>query len=399
MLLALVAYLSCSGYVNNFPQEDNAFGVKLPTTDVYNNSFAFLIADYGLATAAMSGECCQTDVADMMRKKRKDLEAAGKSLLFVGAGGDNFYWTGLKDAGKGADVQWQRWNTVYQGLNDVPWLATFGNHDHGDSDLYTTCPEKAPRVTVAGQPYASNQLDVDKGGYRPAIGNTHNFHLPDFSYRMGLAALNLEVFGIDQNYVDLPGIGGDATGHAKKLAACGGGESELGKRLQDIGHSGEALLAQYAAAGASNSSRTRNVLVLQHYPGVCASLEQTFRQSVPAGEQVDFRCSFGHTHNTVCENGTAAECKYSMNGGGGGCCANDVTKSQAGFGVLTFSASGGMNIELMSLGRPCVFEPAGMSAAERELAHRFDHGKEHTATFAAAKLEVNAAAGSSASGQ
>ena len=226
-------------YVNHFPTGDNAFGVKLPPSDVRNRSFAFLIADYGLATASMHGGCCQTDVADMMRAKRKELEAEGKSLLFVGAGGDNFYWTGLKDADAGGAVQWQRWETVYAGLNDVPWFGTMGNHDHGDSDVYGTCPEKAPRVTIGNQSYASNQLDTDKGGYRPADVAPHsaNFHLPDFNYRMSLDALNLEVFGLDQNYVDVSGIGGDAGGHKAVDATCGGGDAGLAARLQRIGHS------------------------------------------------------------------------------------------------------------------------------------------------------------------
>jgi hypothetical protein len=251
MLLATAAVTAAAasvlGYVNNFPLGDNAFGVKLPSSgDVYNRSFIFLIADFGLATDSMGGGCCQTDVADLMRSKRAELEAEGKSLLFVGAGGDNFYWTGLKDSDQGADTQWQRWSTVYQGLNDVPWFAALGNHDLGDSDLYATCPDKKPRVTIGGQAYASNQLDVDKGGYRPAaIGNVRNFHVPDFNYRATLDALNLEVFGLDQNYVDVGGIGGDASGHAQVDATCGGGDTALAHRLQDIGHSGEALLAKY----------------------------------------------------------------------------------------------------------------------------------------------------------
>jgi hypothetical protein len=95
---------------------------------------------------------------------------------------------------------------VYEGLNDVPWFAAMGNHDYGSTDLYATCPEKAPLKVINGQvsslpderrstdrlmrpypclvtqAYASNQLDEDKGGYR-AGGKTTNFHMPDFNYR------------------------------------------------------------------------------------------------------------------------------------------------------------------------------------------------------------------------
>ena len=153
---------------------------------------------------------------------------------------------------------------------------------------------------------------------------------------------------------------------------------------------GEHLLGKYAAAGAKAPHEVRNVLVLQHYPGLCAGLKQHFVQHAPAGEALDFRCSFGHTHDTKCEAGTDAQCEFAMNGGGGGCCANDVVNSQAGFGVLTFEPAGGMNIELMHLGRRCVFEPKGMSAAERKAADAHAHGTEHLASFAAAKLEANA---------
>ena len=127
LLLAQVllrARAASSPYVNHFPQADNAFGVRLPAADVRNSSFAFLVADFGLpppgtADASHPGQCCQTDVADMMRAKRAELEGAGKFLLFVGAAGDNFYHSGLLDEDKGGDLQWARWSAVYSGLTDV----------------------------------------------------------------------------------------------------------------------------------------------------------------------------------------------------------------------------------------------------------------------------------------
>ena len=105
------------------------------------------------------------------------------------------------------------------------------------------------------------------------------FHLPDFNYRATLNALNLEVFGIDQNYKDVSGIGGNNSTHVKVDEVCGGGEGALGDRLAAIGHSGEALLAASAARGASDPTQARNVLVLQHYPGLCASLKEKFVRS------------------------------------------------------------------------------------------------------------------------
>ena len=56
-------------------------------------------------------------------------------------------------------------------------------------------------------------------------------------------------------------------GSQKVNAVCGGGDGALADRLTAIGHSGEELLESAAAKGASDPSQTRNVLVLQHYPG------------------------------------------------------------------------------------------------------------------------------------
>ena len=180
------------------------------------------------------------------------------------------------------------------------------------------------------------------------------------SDRTTIDMLNLEIFGIDQNYKDVSGIGGNNSTHQRVNAVCGyAGDGALGTRLAAIGHSGEALLASSAAKGAHDPAQKRNVLVLQHYPGLCASLRAKYVASLPAGESVDFKCSFGHVHNTTCESGSAADCEFAMIGGGGGCCANDVTNSQAGFGLLTFNPAGGMNIELLRLGRHCNMAPTG----------------------------------------
>ena len=114
-MLLLLAALAGTGYINNYNESDNAYGVKLPATNVRANSFAFMVADFGLPPqpGIAVGDCCQTNVADLMRAKRAELEDAGKTLLFVAAGGDNFYSTGLKDFDKGGAAQWSRWSAVY----------------------------------------------------------------------------------------------------------------------------------------------------------------------------------------------------------------------------------------------------------------------------------------------
>lgn len=360
-------------YTNNFPTEDNAFGAPLAESGKAEDSFAFVFADYGLfASSTETGECCQTKVADAMRAKRAELEGLGKTLAFVGAGGDNFYWHGLNQADDytesnicGAD-QWARWGQVYDGLVDVPWLGAFGNHDWGNSDVYSTCPDLAPRVTIGGQPYASNQLDADKGGYRPE-GAPQNFHVPDYNYRYTIDALNLEVFGLDQNYQDGDGIGGDASGHDQVEATCGGHQVLL-DRLGAVGRSGERLLnASAAAFGAANASATRNVLAIQHYPDTCRRLADSFLAHAPAGQAVDFRCAFGHVHDSQCEAGTAADCAFAMVGSGGGCCDDPtlpLETGSAGFGLLTFLPGGGMQLEQITIGEPCELWPEGHVVTE-----------------------------------
>ena len=162
--LLLHAHL-CLGYTNNFPEVDNAFGVRLPTANVRNASFAFLVADFGLPPPGTTrspllddtfglpfagddladgqpGQCCQTDVADMMRAKRKELEAAGKSLLFVGAAGDNFYHSGLLDEDKGGDLavgEMERGLQRPHGCTCISEAKRRGGQTEG-TRTYTMCP-------------------------------------------------------------------------------------------------------------------------------------------------------------------------------------------------------------------------------------------------------------------
>lgn len=297
---------------------------------------------------------------------------------------------------------------------------------------------------MSSQAYGSNQLDEDKGGYR-AGGNDRNYHMPDcqatsaepapstshglrsagpaspfapvVNYRYTLDALNLEIYAVDQNYVDVGGIGGDAGGHAKRNSVCGG-EGQLTSRLQTVGHSGEQLLRWGAAKGAHDKSQKRNVLILQHYPGLCKGLADDFAGAAPeAADKLDVRCSFGtrhhapipchlhhtpsprhlshsttspagHTHETICETGKDADCASSMVGGGGGCCDGDVTGGGAGYGLLTF-LDGGMNVELIRLGKNCALWPSAATAEEVAQADRF--ADEHKQSYAADKAHCEPA--------
>ena len=391
-------------YYNNFPTQDDPFGVLPPNHVDDGNAFAFLIADHGLSqlpdnagdeyckdnpvikghhsspycrvnntlvwgTPATSGACCQTMVADRMRQKRRELESQGKRLIFVGAAGDNFYFDGLKPYEQGGKTQWDRWLSVYAGLNDVPWVNAFGNHDHGDGDVYATCPNKKPFAHVDKQGYACNQLDTDKGAFRPP--GAEKYRAPDFNFRMRLDALNLEVIVVDQNYFDVMGLGDWWRGRRKLLSTCGGGDDDLAKRLKSIGKAGEGLVVESAKLGAHDKKRKRRVLILQHYPQRCQPLTEMFVKAAPeAREDLDIRCAFGHVHRTECEDDDAerldwtdsTDCKNMMVGAGGGCCSkDDVTKGGikgAGFGVLHFPAAGRpMKVERVTLNRECNLLP------------------------------------------
>ena len=83
----LALFASAPSYVNHFPAHDNPYNIGLPADR--DASFAFLLADFGTDTIVPGHTpCCQLDVANAMRAKRAELEAQGKSLLFVAAGGD-----------------------------------------------------------------------------------------------------------------------------------------------------------------------------------------------------------------------------------------------------------------------------------------------------------------------
>ena len=116
----LALFASAPSYVNHFPAHDNPYNISLPADR--DASFAFLLADFGTDTIAPGHTpCCQLDVANAMRAKRAELEAQGKSLLFVAAGGDNFYYRGLPAADAEGKERWARWAGVYYNLTDVAY--------------------------------------------------------------------------------------------------------------------------------------------------------------------------------------------------------------------------------------------------------------------------------------
>jgi len=101
-----------------------------------------------------------------------------------------------------------------------------GNHDYGDTDPTAACPGAGNYATVGGQKYGSNQMNSDKNPRRPSWASY--YHLPDYNYHYEIAEVGLELIAVDQNAVDVGGLGGDSSGHRKTFEICGGEGSVSG---------------------------------------------------------------------------------------------------------------------------------------------------------------------------
>lgn len=378
-------------YTNHYPSGDDAFGLLPPGAEDDGSSVGFLLGDHGLSEkkdfakpgdlfrpGEVGGECCQLDVADLMRKRRLELENENKTLRFILVMGDNFYFDGLKNYTEGGWAQWERWLKVYEGLTDVPWLATLGNHDLGDGDRHATCPWRRPLASIKEQPYACNQLDADKGGSRPP--GTESYHLPDFNWETRVAALNLEIYSLDQNYEWAPAMGDFHRGRPAMDEACSGGDFATMERLAAVTAAGERMLVAGAKRLPAGRTRKRRVVLMQHYDKRCEHLAEMFVRAVPEEERalVEILCTFGHDHATRCDgggekeqSGAGSDCKHLLVGGGGGCCGGHIVErggdTGAGFAVLGFPPGGGMEVERVALGRTCVLDP--YSTPARQPAH------------------------------
>lgn len=227
----------------------------------------------------------------------KKYEAQGKKCLFVGALGDNFYASGLSDAG-----QWKsQWGDVYgtatpgSGLYDIPWLATMGNHDLGSADPACACGGKC------------NQFN---GVNRP--NGTEKYWMKDHNWNYYIKEVELEIIGLNTNIDDLHGLGGNGCGGGAKLVCeqCGG-QDKVGAFLTEKSNEGKALLKQRAQQSAATTA-----VILQHYPGVGSSLKQQFESDNNGKAKVI--TAYGHAHDQVCHGGAGAACDVILSGGGGG---------------------------------------------------------------------------------
>eukprot|EP01062_Namystynia_karyoxenos_P006873 TRINITY_DN123_c1_g1_i1.p1 TRINITY_DN123_c1_g1~~TRINITY_DN123_c1_g1_i1.p1 ORF type:complete len:408 (+),score=83.98 TRINITY_DN123_c1_g1_i1:169-1392(+) len=333
---------SPSGWVNHY-DGNNPLGISADSRR--SNNYFLILGDWGKFGGP--GDC-QSQVAGRMKAYIKSQEAQGRKLLFVAVVGDNFYWSG-NDPSRSWSTQW---STAY-GIEDpasplfgVPWLAVLGNHDYGDTDLHSACPWVAPMATVGGQAYSSTQMNQDKNPSRP--GWTSKYWLPDYSYHYEIPEASLELIAVDQNYVDINGLGGDPSGHQKAFAACGG-EGTVSDFLGKVGRSGEDLLRERAAKGSAST-----VVIIQHYPSRGDAVKQIFDGAVPSGRKVTSVSAFGHTHDQQCQRTNSfGQCDLILTGGGGGCCQDDLDHNTfAGFTAihLTDGENGGYTADLTSPG-------------------------------------------------
>lgn len=315
-----------------------------------SDNYYLVIGDNGGCAGGCDG-CCdwQKQVAARMKAyvdNRKN-ENTNSTLLFIILVGDNFYWNGVS-AGRFEET----WQDIYKELaTDYPWFVIMGNHDFGNSDPEGLCPFFNPRMVCSGpgsgcggarpfsnqtQTYACNQLNVDKGGIG---GNTRtNFHMPDFMYFHTIPDLDFEMIGMDYNYYDFEGLGGNGygpTGGARDVAKACGGTDRVKDSLSRLRDASNKILKIRADAAAS-----KNVAIFSHYPDWAQegiNLRQKFLDEVHNLDKQGMRVLnfYGHTHIQQCDR--HAEANYSgctdfLTGGGGGCCGD----TPAGFVAITF---------------------------------------------------------------
>lgn len=317
-------------------------------------------------------QCCemQKAVAQKMNVYVAQKQSANPNskLLFVLLVGDNMYWTGASTGRFNAT-----WYSVYGPvLTSVPWFVIMGNHDFGNSDPEMACPFISPRfvcndtnknsVACGGtapysagiQSYASNALNVDKGGVDAKVPNRQNWFQPDFFFYYSIPALDFELIGLDTNWFCRECLGGNGYGYnggAQLLARRCGGKANLLNTLALLKNGSFDLLRKRATAAAS-----KNVAIFSHYPdsyqgGV--NLRQQFMSDMPIEKQNTTKVFnfFGHDHAQRCNgNSSTGECVDFLTGGSGGCCStSDVP---AGFVALSFDGNGYQKVDCF-LDAPC----------------------------------------------
>jgi hypothetical protein len=322
--------------------------IQIKPDPIPDNNYFILIGDWGGVSANANLGSSQLAVAKMMKDYYNE-QGINRKLLFVATLGDNFYYTGHDGT---AEMWNSTWKHVYgpnskddTDLTNVPWFAVMGNHDFGNNDPWSICPEKSPQVRIVNKTaYNCNQLDNDKqivSRQRPS--DTDNYVMPDFCYNYEIPELNFELIALSCDYTDSPkGIGGDGTDEKCGDHMCGafqtsvncGSPQAMTDKLRSIYNAGQDLLIERA----KNSEMT-NILITNHYPDVENELKNTFISNTPETKKArqTVITAGGHDHNTYCIQQQDEElCLSIVSGGGGGCCTTAPTANVSGFYVVHF---------------------------------------------------------------
>jgi hypothetical protein len=361
------------GYHPHFDTSPDYLNIAARAAGVQGNAgeladnYYLVISDQGGCDGGCRA-CCSTQ--RQVAQKMRDYVAARKArrphsqLLFVLAGGDNFYWNGAS-AGRFKGT----WSDVYgPELTSVPWFAIMGNHDYGNADSGAGCPNVSPRFTchanshskacggprpysVESQGYDSNALNADKGGVDGAL--RANWHQPDYTYYYTIPALSFELIGMDWNSRQMGALGGNgfcSVCGASQLAGHCGSVSALYHSLSKIKDASEKILYERAAAAES-----KNVAIIGHYPSGFqnGNFRHMYYHGLPAGKRPSTKVFnfYGHTHIQHCDaRSSSGECADFMTGGAGGCCGKG--DMPAGFVAISWESSG-YQVPECFVGREC----------------------------------------------
>lgn len=316
----------------------------------------------------------QKQVAEKMKTYVANRKAKNPNseLLFVLSVGDNFYWTGVTPGRFD-----KTWADIYgDTLTSVPWFAVLGNHDYGNDDPGTGCPDTQSRFTCNSanqnsqacggsspystepQGYNGNFLDIDKGGVGRGEHNRLNWHQPDYTYYYSIPALDFELVALDWNAYDIGGLGGNGLDHgASKMKDLCGGVSNVVANLNAIKDASTEVLNNRAEASAS-----KNVAIIGHYPDGFQqghNFREMYLDHMDASKRDGTKIFnfYGHTHHQECFGTSGGECVNFLTGGSGGCCGRgDVP---AGFVAIAWDSDATQKVECFTPDHDCTINPYG----------------------------------------
>lgn len=235
--------------------------------------------DANIHDGKMDTNGCQRAIADMMLLKMEELG----DVKFVVNLGDSFYPDGLRVQ---EDPQWnEKWRNIYaKKLRSVPWYSVYGNHDyHHDPGA------------CSSDPAAGLQINAD-------IQNTDVFFMPNYTYFVEHPELDLEVLGMDANYL----VAEEECSSSRCPARCRKQLSARAKHSMDL------------FGWRMQKSRAKNFVTFSHYPSDFFWGNPSFLEQL-RGHTSNRRIAYfgGHRHNTD-QHSTAKTGPHDWLVGGGG---------------------------------------------------------------------------------